>query len=107
MIRVLPGCKWGGSVQAFWEVELILSKCLFDPQGTSSTLGGFSSKFSIGGGREAEGMDWEFGISRCKLLYTECITNEDLLYSTGNHIQYPVINHNGKEHEKECIYVYN
>ena len=27
-----------------------------------------------------------------------------LLYSTGNYIQYPVINHNGKEHiKKECI----
>ena len=24
----------------------------------------------------------------------------------GNYIQYPVINHNGKEYEKECIYVY-
>ena len=28
-------------------------------------------------------------------------------YSTGNYIQYPVINHNGKEYEKECIYMYN
>ena len=24
-------------------------------------------------------------------------------YSTGNYIQYPVINHTGKEYEKECI----
>ena len=24
-----------------------------------------------------------------------------------NYIQYPVINHNGKEYEKECIYMYN
>ena len=29
-----------------------------------------------------------------------------LLHSTGNYIQYPVRNHNGKEYEKECIYVY-
>ena len=29
--------------------------------------------------------------------------NKVLLYSTGNHIQHPVINHNGKEYEKECI----
>ena len=28
------------------------------------------------------------------------------LYSTGNYIQYPVINHNGKEYEKEYIYIY-
>ena len=53
-----------------------------------------------------EGMDWESGISRCKLLYIEWINNEVLLYSTGNYIQYPVINHNGKEYEKECVYIY-
>ena len=34
-------------------------------------------------------------------------TNKVLLYSTGNYIQYPVINHNGKEYEKECIHTYN
>ena len=28
--------------------------------------------------------------------------NKVLLYSTGNYIQYPVINHNGKEFEKKC-----
>ena len=53
------------------------------------------------------GMEWEFGISRCKLLYIEWIHNKILLYSTGNDIQYSVINHNGKEYEKECIYMYN
>ena len=45
-------------------------------------------------------MDWEFGISRCKLLYIEWINNKVLLYNTGNYIQYPVITHNGKEYEK-------
>ena len=30
-----------------------------------------------------------------------------LRYSTGNYIQYPVINCNGKEYEKEYIYMYN
>ena len=43
------------------------------------------------------GMDWEFGISRHKLLYRERVSNKDLLYGTGNYIQYPVINHNEKE----------
>ena len=42
------------------------------------------------------GMDWEFGVSRRKLLYIEWINNKVLLYSTGNYIQYPVINQNGK-----------
>ena len=27
------------------------------------------------------------------------------MYSTENYIQYPVINHNGKEYEKECIHI--
>ena len=57
------------------------------------------------GERGRGGMGWEFGISRCKLsiLYIEWINNKVLLYSTGNFIQYPVTNHNGKEYEKECI----
>ena len=38
-------------------------------------------------------MDWEFGISRCKLLYIEWINNKVLLYSTGNYIQYSVTGH--------------
>ena len=41
------------------------------------------------------GMDWEGGVSRCKLLYIEWI-NKVLLYSTGNYTQYPMINRNGK-----------
>ena len=45
--------------------------------------------------------------SRCKLLYVEWMNNKFLLYSPGNSIHYLVINHNGKRHEKECIYMYN
>ena len=54
-----------------------------------------------GGGRGRKGkggMDWEFGISRCKLVYIRWINNKVLLYSTGNYIQYPAINSNGKEY---------
>ena len=29
-----------------------------------------------------------------------------ILYNTGNYTQYPVINHNGKEYEKECVNIY-
>ena len=39
-------------------------------------------------------MDWEFGISKCKVLYIARINRKVLLYNTGNCIQYPVINHN-------------
>ena len=50
-------------------------------------------------GRGSGGTNWEFSISRCKLLYREWI-NKVLLYSTGSHIHYLIINHNGKEYEK-------
>ena len=53
------------------------------------------------------GMGWEFGISRCKLIYIEWINNEVLLYSTRNYVQYPVISHNEKEYEREYTYRYD
>ena len=55
------------------------------------------------------GEDWDFRISRYKLLYfIGRIDNKVLPYSTGNSIQSPVINHNGKEHKnKDRLYVYN
>ena len=57
------------------------------------------------GERAGGGKDWEFAVSRRKLLYTEWINNKVLLYSTGNYIQYPVIKHNGKEyiHKTESL----
>ena len=56
------------------------------------------------------GIDLEFGTSRCKLLHIECINNKVLLYSMENYVQYPVINHNGKEYKKNvymyiCVYI--
>ena len=41
-------------------------------------------------------MDWEFGVSRYKLLYLEGISNEVLLYSTGNYSQSLGIDHDGR-----------
>ena len=35
---------------------------------------------------EASGMDWEFGVTRCKLLPLEWISNDILMHSTGNYI---------------------
>ena len=55
-----------------------------------------------GGGRTRGGVDWEFGISRYKLLRIEWINNKVLLYSTGNYIQYPVIMENNM-----IIHLYN
>lgn len=38
-------------------------------------------------GEEGSGMDWEFGVSRCKPLHLEWMSHGVLLYSTGNYIQ--------------------
>ena len=35
-------------------------------------------------------MDWEFGVSRCKLVYIGWINNKVLLYSTRKYVKYPV-----------------
>ena len=61
-----------------------------------------------GGGVGGRGMEWEFGVSRCKLLHLEWINHKVLLYSTGNYIQYPVINRKGKEYKKRmsiCVWL--
>ena len=51
------------------------------------------------------GLECEFGISRCKLFYIEWINNKVLLNSTGNYIQSPGINHNGKEYLRKDVYM--
>ena len=50
-------------------------------------------------------MDWEFGISRCKLLHFEWISNEVLLYSIGNYIQSLGLEHDRREYEKKNLYI--
>ena len=37
--------------------------------------------------RAEEGMEWEAGVRRCRLLYREGISNKVLLNSTGNYTQ--------------------
>ena len=54
---------------------------------------------SKGEGREG-GINWEYGIDRCILLHIKQVNNKDLLYSTGNYIQYLIINYNRKELKK-------
>ena len=50
---------------------------------------------------EGSGRDWEFGVSRCKVLHLEWINNEILLHSTGSYIQFL-----GIIQEGECMCVY-
>ena len=55
---------------------------------------------------EGSGMDWEFGVSRCKLLHLEWMSNEVIPCDTGNFIQSPGIEHDGRYYEKRMsIYV--
>ena len=56
--------------------------------------------------RAEGGVGREAGVSGCKLLSIGWMTNKVPLYSTGNYIQYPVINHNGKGYEKEYVHMY-
>ena len=42
------------------------------------------------------GVDQEFGVSRYKLLYLEWISNETLLNSTGNYIQFLMKENKGR-----------
>ena len=56
-------------------------------------------------GKEGGGINQEFRINRYILLYTKQINNKDLLYSTGNYIQYLIVTYKGKESEKEYICV--
>ena len=49
----------------------------------------------VNGQEGGSGMDGELGVSRYKLLHLEWISNEVLLYSTGDYIQSLGIEHDG------------
>ena len=51
-----------------------------------------------------EGCTGSLGLADAN-YYIQNEINKFLLYSTGNYIQYPVITYNGKEYEKEYIYI--
>ena len=54
-------------------------------------------------GKVGGGINQEFEINRYTLPYTEWIDNKILLYSTGNHIQYLIINYKEKKTCKSTI----
>ena len=49
--------------------------------------------------------DWEFWISRGELIYIGWVNTKILMNGIGNYIAIPVINNDGKEYEKEHMYV--
>ena len=51
-------------------------------------------------------MNWEIGIDVYTLLCVKQMTNENLLYSTGNSTQHSVVTQMGRKFIKEGIYVY-
>ena len=53
----------------------------------------------------AEGYIGSLGLADANYL-TQNSKHKVLLYGTGNSIQYPVINHHGKECEKEYMHIY-
>ena len=54
---------------------------------------------------EGEGwVDWEFGLSRCKQLHLEWISNGILLHSTENYVWSLVIEHENVR--KKNVYMY-
>ena len=57
-------------------------------------------------GKRGGGINWEIGIDIYTLSYIKQITNENLLYSTGNSSQYSVMTYVGKEAKNEWTYVY-
>ena len=62
------------------------------------------------GERGESGMDWEFRDNRCQLLHLEWISNEVLLYITGNYIQTPGTDHKEDNMRKRmcvCVCVFN
>ena len=54
-------------------------------------------------GKVGGGISQEFGVSKYTFLYIKQMNNKDLLYSTGNCIQYLVIMYSGKESEKKLF----
>ena len=66
-----------------WNIKDDTNEAIHKTETDSQTWGTDLGCPEGGGGR---GMDWESGIDRCKLLHLEWISNEILLYRTGNYI---------------------
>ena len=101
--KALPERQIPYDISYMWNLKYDTNEPIYET-GTDSQTQRTGLWLPSGRGDEG-GMDWEFGVSRCKLVYVEWMNNKVLLYSTGNYIQYPVINHNGKEYKKEYVHV--
>ena len=50
-------------------------------------------------------MDGVLGVNRCRLLPLECISNDILLFSTGNYVWSLMMEHNNVRKTNVYIYV--
>ena len=79
------------------------NELIYRTETDTQTLKNIQLPKGTGGGKR--GMDWGFGIGICTLRYMEGLAIGDLLYSTENSTQCPVIIYVGKESERNG-YVY-
>ena len=61
----------------------LTNKLIYETETDSQT---WRTRLWLPRGRGEREMDWEFGVTICKLLYVGWINNKVLLYSTGNYI---------------------
>ena len=76
-----------------WNLKYDTSELIYEEETDSDIENRLAVARGEGGRR---GIGWEFGISRCTVLYTEWVNNKVLPYNTENYGQHPVINQNGK-----------
>jgi len=88
-----------------WNLKYDTNEPIYETETNSQTS---TTDLWLSRGREdGGGMDWEFGISRGKLLYIGWINNKVLpTASTGNYIQYPVVNHRIMDRILKRVYIH-
>ena len=75
------GKRWGRDKLGGWDQHIPTITYIYKTETDSQT----ENRLVVVKGKQ--GMNWEFGISRCKLLHLEWINNKAILYSIGNYIQ--------------------
>ena len=112
-----PSRAWEGDPQCTRTVSIPLAKanhtvkvrvkrwrkCLYLLMGREEFVAIFAIYYIYGSRRGETGPHLK---RNSTLLYIKQINNKDLLYSTGNYIQYLVITYNGKEPEKEYTHTH-
>ena len=83
-----------------WNLKNKTNKLIYKTETDSQTQ---KTNMVIKGEQRNGGITQEYGINRYITLYIKQINNKDLLYSTGNCIQYLVKPYNEKESEKVYI----